>query len=534
MKKNESTFKEVTLSTFEFRMNQPNRAFPLFWMGLISLLWLILNLPFFTIYPAPNGDETQISSISAEYATYGNFGMPTWGDIYGSSKSFLSWHLYNFGLAIFFKIFGVGFIQARVFSLIGVLVGGWLLFFLGQKLYEPQVGILAAISYIFSLRVFGMGHIARPEMWVNAGSIAALFMCWQLTKSRHPFHAFLAGVLTTLIVDIYMTAVYMCIAISILTFIEFRKKSDWKILAGFMLGTLSGTLYWFLVRLFPNPVTAGQWFSLINAISHNQNITWIDRILFIPEIVRGGFLGSSRIGLLESVYMFIGIASLVVRRKKQDIFLFICWAMLTTGFVLFYSGNHHIVDLMPLFSLAIAAALSSFANKFVFTFPNLRLNNSVVAGLITMPLIAGYIGSSIYVGWQNRIINYQQYANELRRLVPTKSSVFGEGTWWWELRDGLYTADEYLLFPGVVPTDSTADSILQSILFERKVEVILLDERLGYVYLENLRPDLYNSLTNYAKIKCGLAGTVEGYAYGVEQGGPAIKRTKVYLCPTPQ
>ena len=378
-----------------------------------------------------------------------------------------------------------------------------------------------------------MGHVVRPETWVIVGSLTVFLLFTYIKEREHWWLSLLLGLLSAVIVDIYITNVYSSVAVSLAVLFQFGKRSWWRSIVFFTIGGLLGTLYWFLSRLLPEPwMIIQQWFAGVSTISRTESPTLFIYWRIIPEIIRDGFIGSSRLGPIESGYMMLGIIGMMIRRQSSDLLTLLFWAVLTIGFVIFYGGSHHIMDLMPIFCLAIATTAFGIATFVSARVKSLYLSPSLLAVIFIMPLLIGYVGGSIYLGNQNRAIDYDAYAARLRQLVPVGSNVLGEGTWWWALRGGIYTADEYLLFKNVVPKDRP--ETLYTILRERKVQAILIDENLSYIYLEHNRSDIYNALVMYTNNACRLAGIVEGYAYGVEQGGPAIKRTEVYICPTPQ
>ena len=161
-----------------------------------------------------------------------------------SIEVYKNWRLYTVGLAGVFRIWGIGLAQARIFSWVGVLVGGWLLFSLGYKLYGAQVGLLSATLYLFSLRTLWVSHVVRPDAWVNAASIASFLLFWLTKESRNRWLAFILGIFLAVAVDIYIVAIYSSIAIALAMLIEFRQRFDWVILRYFIIGGLIGIIYW--------------------------------------------------------------------------------------------------------------------------------------------------------------------------------------------------------------------------------------------------------------------------------------------------
>lgn len=503
------------------------------WFALVSILWLVFNSLFITVYPSTYNDEAWLSAQADQFLKTGRFDVPLFGP--GIQKNYLPWRLYTVGLAQVFRIWGLGLTQARAFSLAGALIGGWLLFLIGQRLYGSTVGVLAGTLYLFSLRVFWLGHVVRPDMWVNAGGLACFFGFLLVKQSRHPWHAFLLGLLAAFIVDIYMIVMFSSAAISLAMLIEFRRRAEWKVVSMYILGGMIGAVAWLLSRLLPDPTALADQlptllrgsrgaFSLAPAILSYASVAY--------STLTTGFLGYSRIGVVESLYLFAGVLGLLIRHSPQDKYVLLILSVVVAGF-LNYGGNHHIVDYMAWLCLAAAATLAMVASWLLPRLPRLRFSTAIITGLLAAPLLIAYVGASTYLGWRNHIVNYEQYARQLRSLVPVGANVLAEGQWWWTLRGGLYTADEYLFISGAIPLKVDADLAVASVLKERSVQVVLLDEGLGFSYSYHSRPDLHLALTKYVKANCRSVGVVEGYSYGVEQGGPDIKRTEVFSCLAP-
>lgn len=229
---------------------------PYFWFFVVCLIWLPINLYSLTTYFSPFWEDSWESSSAVNWLATGQFENPIFGHFEGlySNQSLL--RLYLISLAMVFKVFGIGLAQGRLFTVVALFVGGWLLFILGRRMYGDVVGLLAATLYLFSLRTLGPSHsIARPDLWGNAAGIACLLFVWQVIESRQPWQAFWAGVFVAASVDIYLIVAYFSIAASVLMLVEFIRR-DRMVLGAFILGGVVGTLYWFAVRLFPDPYLA--------------------------------------------------------------------------------------------------------------------------------------------------------------------------------------------------------------------------------------------------------------------------------------
>ena len=509
---------------------------PVLGLLAITVLWFTINLPSLLTYPAPNSDESQIGGMSVQYLQSGGFHTPIFGEkVFEVNKN---WRLYTVSLAGVFRIWGVGLAQARIFSFVGVLVGGWLLFALGHRLYGSQVGLISATLYLFSLRALWVSHIVRPDAWVNTASIASLLLFWLTKESRDKWLAFALGIFLAGTVDIYIVAIYSSLVIALAMLIEFRQKSGWNILRRFITGIVIGGAYWLSFQVFPNPsdmLTGWQGHLSASGVGTNSNSLSAIVINIIPSAIAllgQGLIGHSRLGSIEALYLCGGVITFGVRRNHADKFFLLMWAVLGVGQVVPYKGLWHIIDLLPLFSITMAVGAKSAGDGLIARFPKGEFLKLYSTMLISGMLIAGFVLGTASITNRSQVINYEQYARELRSIIPLNSSIFGEGTWWWGLRDSQFTSEEYARFYND-KKGRAASEFLHSILIERNIDVLLLDEFFSiYEYATN--QDIQGAMTQYVTENCRLAGTVEGYAYGVEQGGPAIKRTRVYLCPTPQ
>ncbi len=499
----------------------------------ITVLWFTINLPSLITYPVPNSDESQIGGMSVQYLQSGGFHTPIFGE--KAIEVNKNWRLYTVGLAGVFRIWGIGLAQARIFSLVGVLVGGWLLFALGYKLYGAHVGLLSAALYLFSLRTLWVSHIVRPDAWVNAASTASFLLFWITKESRNRWLAFILGIVLAVALDIYIVAIYSSIAIALAMLIEFRQRFDWVILRYFIIGGLVGIVYWLAFQLFPDPadmITGWQGHLSASGVVGNSLAPNTNYTPPIIALIQMGLIGHSRLGIIETIYILGGLIILAIRRRDTDKFLLIAWAVLGAGQVVPYKGLWHLVDLLPMFSITMAVGAASAGDWLAARFKKVTFSSRHYAFLIAGVLIAGFIFGGVSINSRSRLLNYEHYVSELQQLVPSNSSILGEGTWWWGFQHIQFTAEEYLKYNNMRGTIPDTD-IIRAVITERHVNVILIDEYLSFHNVP-FEPGLYDALVTYATLNCRLEGVVEQYGYGIEEGGPSIKRTQVFICPTPQ
>lgn len=526
------------------KLAKPHQS-PHTWFTLICLIWLPINLYSLTTYATPMfADDAWVGSIAAYYLETGEFKVPIFGNIEGFSTTLNfqnTARLYIMGLSLVFRIGGVGLAQARIFSVIGAAVGGYLTFLAGRKLGGNLVGLLAASLYLFALRVLWISHNARPDMWVNAASMGCLLGFWHIRDSRKMLGAVVLGLLSALIVEIVIVAVYASIATGLSVLIEFRQRKDWKLLSAYTLGGLIGTFYWLLTRYPYSTVEEASTFLSILGMgtSGTTNIFSLLVGLFpiflshTYHLITVGLLGHSRLGVVEVISVAVGMVALGFRRQANDKNLLLWTVVLWLGLLYPPKGPHHLVDLACLFSLIVAGGMAQIANRLSLRLSILNNKAQLLTVALCAPLLLGQIIGNIVLGRNSQVINYDRYAKQLQVLVPKQASILGEGSWWWEFRDQPYTHDYYLVLIDWLKPGQSAKGILERVIAERQVNVILLDEKVSFFYLETheFYDAIHSALVDYTQSRCHLAGIVADYSYGIEQGGPAIKRTSVFICP---
>lgn len=513
--------------------------------GLIffGLAFIAINVYSLLSYPIPQVDEAWIASPALEFIQSGKFGLPIFGDIHGSSYNYV--HLgrvYVGALSFVFRIAGIGLLQARLFSLAGLLIGSLFVFKIGREIFGERVGILASFIYLFNWHTFYAGHIVRPEIWVNVGGVATLWAFMRVANSRKPLHAFLLGFIATVITDVYVTAVYYTLTVTFGVFYEFRRRDSWTLIGSYSVGAAIGFGYWLIVHLLPDPSTAIiQWQSL----SEGYFQTRIDLSLLIaplrsiPVYIMSGLLSYSRLSFLEAFYLMSSIIGLLILKREGSVRLLCAGVIfgLTYTYIVSAKALYHLVLFAPILSIVIAAGVKCVAEwiaEHISTTCRLNLQRTVLI-TIFLPLATVYVVGDLVLAIRSNVLNYDQYSSQLQDLIPENKSILGEGTWWWTFHNQPFTADHYLLWYSLGHPIVSASDTIANVIRERNVQVILLDERISSFYLESGTGDIsfYEALSTYSEKYCQLNGIVELPFYGVEQGGPAVKRTQVFLCPSP-
>jgi 4-amino-4-deoxy-L-arabinose transferase-like glycosyltransferase len=507
--------------------------------AFLACVWLALNLSALTSYPVPQTDDGWIGSTAVNFMRTGRFGLPVFGDIYGSSQNYVHLgRLFSIALAASFWIFGVGLLQGRLVALLGALVSAGLVFLLAKRLSGVAAGAGAAVLYLLAWRTFYASHMVRPETWVQAGGLCCFALFLRVRGARSSREALALGLLSSLIVDIYFTAIYYSLVVGLGVVWTFRSRSDWRLIGAFAAGGTLGLVYWLTVHLLPDPAQAIlQWKVLSVSVFHADfgDSNLLAPLFKIPVLVQTGILGYTRLGFMEFGYIIAGILALAYKSSRADRYLLAAGLVFTLAYVYIgpEKGLYHLTLFIPIFCLLFAQAASKAAEILARQRPGWTAPAAIA--LLMAPLALVYITGDIVLAWQNRAIDYGRYAAQLRQYVPAGSSIVGEGTWYFAFHNDTYTFDDYILMYnlGRAPAESPAAAVM-SVIVNRHINVILLDERLGSWYQDAESADmkdLWLSLRQYATGKCQLKGTVEDYFYGVDQAGPALKRTNVFVCP---
>lgn len=511
----------------------PRQLFPL---GL--LLWLAVTLPSLAVYPYPYPDDAWIAAPAENFRQTGQFGLPLLPDVYGSAVNYPhNGRLYSLALALVFQVAGFGLVQGRALSAAGALVAASLTFALGRRLAGPWAGLLAGTFFLFSWRMLWTGHVLRPDAWVVAGGLAVivLYLRWRRGTA---WQAGVLGLLAVLLVDLYTSAVFytatICLLVlsdAVLAGLRNLDRAALGRLVSFGVGAAVATAYWLAVHLLPDPAQA---LTLLRAqVGVAQAATdpsLLGRLTAQLSLYLGdGFWRYSRLGPLEAVFLLAGVVGLAVRRRPADG----RWLWLTGVFIavyvgLFrYVGLYHLVQWLPFLQVALAATLVWLGDELARRVR--RIGGPVWALGLAAPLLLAYAGGTAYLSFSSRLqVDYFGYADQLQALLPADAHVLAESSWYFALDVAAFTDDVYLDYGLDLPSRDPALALERAIALRGPV-VLLVDEAVSY-RMTGGETVAEGVVQGYAEAECTLLGTVTGVAYGLEQGGPAERVTRVYRC----
>jgi hypothetical protein len=494
---------------------------------IVGCAWVAVNLASLTTYPTPYPDDSLYGSVAETLRLTGRLGLPLYPDVYGSSQSVFHFgRLYVSGLAAWFTLLGTGLFQARLYVYVGSLLAVWLTYQLGKQLYSRTVGILAALFLLLCWRALWSSHSLRPDTYVNVGGLVLILAALRLIQSPRSWLSFFTGLLGVLILDIHLKALHYSLSTALMLLVYFgRNRSHWRYLVLLGMGALLAAVYWLAIHFLPDPLLMYQQWRLglfSDVLSPGGGLVQV-----IADFLRAlqlGILAATRLGWLEALYLMAGLTVVVYRRTPANRLLIGLLGAFTLSYIFLMpvKGPQHLYLFGPFFSLLMAAAITEAANRI----PRLKLPPPVLAGLMAAPLLLAYLVGNLSLAWANRNIVYNNYASKLAALVPANASILGESTWWWQFRTGTYTADDLLSIQAQQLPVNEVEGLVNSIIEQRAINYILLDERIS----DSGSEVLYQAVGSYIARRCQPVGSVTETFYGVDQGGPQLRTTEVYQC----
>jgi hypothetical protein len=345
------------------------------------------------------------------------------------------------------------------------------------------------------------------------------------------------GFVSAYLIDLHALHVYFTAIVVALVLADIlRNRIPWRAGLAFLTGTGLGVVAWLAMWLLPDPALALQKWKIFNPAYHpafelvshpavsGQAKAFID--WFLATFVRGTPLTP-----IETALTVLAILGMGMRRNESDRFL-LTWLALLFGVFLAAPYLHpwHAVIVTPFASLALARGAEIL---YAHNFPG----PSYVrwAGILcAIGLAAASLAGNLVLSSRAAALSYTAYAHELMRFVPAGHSIIGEPDWWFAFHNGIFTSDLYVSDKWRTRRDTLSpEGAVAAVLADRRVEYVLIDERLGSVWQEPMAQDeatLFDAYTRVVSTNCQLVGKVAMPFYGVDQGGPGVKQTTIWKC----
>ena len=383
-------------------------------------------------------DEPWYADASWNLATRGtNFDSMFAGVLDQWPASWVRWPwLGNVPFAATFAVGGLGLYQGRLTSWIFGVVLLWLLFLLGRRLYSAVTGALAALLLSVGSIFLQASHYVRVDMFLACTVLAALYCLLVGIDEARPRPIFLAGLISSVSVDIHMNSALFGIGLAVVLLARIRSRTlGWKHLGFLAAGAAVGTVYWTMVHIAPSPTT-------YLSISRG----WQGSILQPP------IASFSLAALLESLRAEVGryrfysngldfaligasLVALAARRTVRDRMLLTFIGTSFGLFVLFVQNKHDIYAILfyPLFLLAVAETFVHLLRR--------HSESDLVRRFAGALLVLVVVNSTVHVVRavaQTRGYDYDALTARMRRAIPAHARVAGMPTWWLGFSDYDY------------------------------------------------------------------------------------------------
>ena len=399
--------------------------------------WVVVGLITLARTPLVWLDEGLYTQPAWSFASSGTFGMPMFADLHGYDQTNVAFgRIYQTGVAIAFKLFGLGPFQARLLSLAAGLAVILLTFLLGRALWNARAGTFAAIALGVSPVFWMQTHDARPEMLLLAFFVAALYVAVRSEGSGRARGYVVAGLIAGLAADIHLNGVL--IPFVLVFFVAIRSGSRRLLLrrsVAIGIGTALGWLWWVSVHVLPDPALfVDQWSTGISGVLPIQLLGVDPRTVLIAEPLR--FLQAALrwwpLAWILPLGAIVG-AVIVFRHHRERGVLAVIGAtgamIVLMALLVAHKAPTYAVLVWPFGALLVGRWLST-------------LDRFAGVGVLIATSVASILAIAIVTvsTWQG---DYDRFVGELRSHIPAGATIQGEPTYWFGLADHPYIADQY-------------------------------------------------------------------------------------------
>jgi 4-amino-4-deoxy-L-arabinose transferase-like glycosyltransferase len=257
---------------------------------LILLVFLGLNLPFLTAYPAIDrtGDESWYTNYSVELIESGKLRgtmFPMAGDL-NEGNSLNPW-LYNGLLSLFFLVLGPGIWSGRLLSLLCGAGTVYLTFRIGRELFNEKTAIAASLFLSTVIFFSSSAREIRPEAMFTLLLVLGFYMFYKAVLSRESrrrgLFLFLSSFFISSLIEVHPNG-FLAMFSLFLLYLIFHSPRFGKPLIPFLTGFASVLAIWFFANLLPY---MDRGFTSFQTTHYTE----------LPPLLRGDFLSPLR-GLL--------------------------------------------------------------------------------------------------------------------------------------------------------------------------------------------------------------------------------------------
>lgn len=225
---------------------------------LIILGVLIFSLSTLTTKPRLWTDEALSIELARNFMSYGKLNLMTAPNVFSDVPFLLQSTGYpmTLPLALFFKLFGIGPWQARIYSLLLMIVFLLLVYWFAKKLFGANYAFLSLLLLATFASFYGNGRCVTGEV---AGFVFLLLgLHFVLYKNRFFFGGFILGLAAVTKPSIYLLAVLATMVVFLMDWRNFWSKTF-----KFLGGLAPAIIFWIFFSV-PNYFSADIWLRILN------------------------------------------------------------------------------------------------------------------------------------------------------------------------------------------------------------------------------------------------------------------------------
>jgi hypothetical protein len=400
----------------------------IFLMLGLSLLYLIFQLLFLDKIPSIMVDEPWYANVGYNFSIGEGLVNTNPGSGTGTGV-----FLYPLLLGIFFKGVGTSLYTARLFSVIGGLLGLiGLIQILSEFDLRPKVVLLCGLFYVFSNVIYIVFRSVRPDGWILTFVLWGGYFLLTALKKDKDFLFFIAG--------LFISASFLCHpngALYIFFFGVITLASAWRSrslrrVVYYLSGVLFIFIAFFVDRVYVHKQEAfyfvDRWLARTSVGGDEESRVSISMVQNIATFFKTYLVGIKRLFILFFELGVLGVGLLCFRNKALFVTSLVgfCYFVLAIVFLKPFAARHF-GEILLFSIITYGLLLRSFEDKrkLYFTF--------IIFGMLY--LLNNMAGDIYLVDSNYDNTAYGVVDKEIDKIVPDGASVLTLMHFWFPLKN---------------------------------------------------------------------------------------------------
>lgn len=390
---------------------------------VIVFLYLLVQLPFLDKIPNIMVDEPWYANVSHNFAI-GKGIVNTNPGARGGDELVL----YTFMLGVFFKIFGTTLFSARIFSVIGGILGvSGLICILFECKVSRKIIFLCCLLFIFSNVNYIIFRTVRPDSWVVVIAIWAFYFLLLAINNRKEFFIFLCGLLVSSTFICHPNGALYILIFGIIVCLHSAQNKNVNFLLKFVMGCLSILVSYLIFSLYSGQLELSTWLSRTSLESESTTnflSSVFGNLILFTELYTLGikrlFIFIFEIGILVlGLYYF----------KNKTLF---ASSFIGAGYFILA-----ITFLMPFPTRTFGAVLIFSIIAYALILHQFEIKKKIFKVLYVLGilyLVNNFAGDFYIITKQYNHSSYDEVMKEIDEIVPNDTKVLTLLSFWFSLK----------------------------------------------------------------------------------------------------